>query len=399
MTQWGYLFQCTGLVTDLLDECLVGGSLDTAILYLLVLQNLHPLPVSRQYTVRLLEAAVKEHRWDLAVDLERFLQVISQEHETYSRQLSKKLSNTSDLAGRLRRSSESYDLDDQDTTPTPTAVTPVTPKPGPIDVQQMFSDRQCADQVVTPHAHHLLLTCQFSALGEMSFHLLSFSLADYLMKEHKNLPEITDPSHVFMCIHEDFSWPYPDKLPAILSHPKVCDQITTASDGSDSRWGDGGGGGGDTESVCSSFYSECRVSISPEQLSEALKRGSEENERKLTFFLDHFKTAKVTSYGLLFALALRDVTSIVELVKMDISLLSILMAVNSWSEQESPGYSLFLQTLKPLLSPLFPIQQQSELMPLVRVSSRSSINSVSSNDRTLERAIEGLSVRPADRLN
>ena len=47
---------------DLLDQCLAGESLDTAVSYLVILQNLQPLHVSRVYIVKLLEAAIEQRR-------------------------------------------------------------------------------------------------------------------------------------------------------------------------------------------------------------------------------------------------------------------------------------------------------------------------------------------------
>ena len=85
---------------DLLDECLEQHSLDTAILYLVILQNLHPLQVSRNYIVKLLEASIEENRWDLGVDLLRFLHAISNESEKYPGVRQKKLTGPSELAIR-----------------------------------------------------------------------------------------------------------------------------------------------------------------------------------------------------------------------------------------------------------------------------------------------------------
>ena len=130
-----------------------------------------------------------------------------------------------------------------------------------------------------------------------------------------------------------------------------------------------------------SVYSECRVEIDPTVLAEALKRGTPDSESHIAFFLDMFMEARVYNYALLFALVLRRVDSIVTAIQSDPSseMLSILMAIDCWGHQESGGYSLFLQSLKPLITPLFPPSANDlKLKPLVKISSFSSLNSSNS---------------------
>ena len=104
-----------------------------------------------------------------------------------------------------------------------------------------------------------------------------------------------------------------------------------------------------------------------------------------------FVDAEVNNYALLFALVLRDVESITTVVRKDPSsvMLSILMAIDCWGHQESGGYSLFLQSLKPLIAPLFPTSVNDlKLKPLVKISSLSSVNS--SNSASQEKELTGI---------
>ena len=87
-----------------------------------------------------------------------------------------------------------------------------------------LTDAKVAKSIITHHAHHFLNSCQFNSLGEMCYHL-KFDLLQFLQNERERLCEIVDPVHVFMSIHEEFCWPYPDTIPKILDHPQVTSLI------------------------------------------------------------------------------------------------------------------------------------------------------------------------------
>ena len=263
--------------------------------------------------------------------------------------------------------------------------------------EDKVSDKKRAQRIITHHAHRLLKSCQFHRLGEMCYHL-NFDLLQFLKNEKQNLSDIDDPVHVFMSIHEEFQWPYPDIIPRILSHPQVSSNINVISVGSEDAKELPAESVEVEEKVDfisdsvslyeGSVYSECRVEIDPTILAQALKRGTEENEAKLDYFLNMMVDAGVYNYGLLFSLVLRRVDMINTIIKRDPSseMLSILMAVDCWGHQESGGYSLFLQSLKPLISPLFPTSANDlKVRPLVKIcsSSLSSLNSSNSNSQDL----------------
>ena len=76
------------------------------------------------------------------------------------------------------------------------------------------------------------------------------------------------------------------------------------------------------------------------------------------------------------------------------SILSYLMAIDCWGHAESGGYSLFLQSLKPLIVPLFPTTSQDlRLKPMVRISS---VSSISSSEREGREGREELRKQPEE---
>lgn len=73
---WPYLFSMAGKPKDLFQQCLQSEELETAASYLIILQNLEPSVVSKQYATLLLDIALENRKWELAKDLIRFLKAI-----------------------------------------------------------------------------------------------------------------------------------------------------------------------------------------------------------------------------------------------------------------------------------------------------------------------------------
>lgn len=73
---WPYLFSMAGKPKDLFQQCITQNQLEIAASYLIILQNLEPSSVSRQYATMLLDTALEQKKWDLAKDLARFLRAI-----------------------------------------------------------------------------------------------------------------------------------------------------------------------------------------------------------------------------------------------------------------------------------------------------------------------------------
>ena len=75
---WPYLFGA-GVAANprqLFQRCLDSKQLDLAASYLIILQNMEPVTISRQYATVLLDAALENCCWDLAKELVRFLRAI-----------------------------------------------------------------------------------------------------------------------------------------------------------------------------------------------------------------------------------------------------------------------------------------------------------------------------------
>lgn len=73
---WPYLFSSAGKPKELFQKCMAARQLHTAASYLIILQNLEPSSVSRQYATLLLDTALEQQDWPLAKDLVRFLRAI-----------------------------------------------------------------------------------------------------------------------------------------------------------------------------------------------------------------------------------------------------------------------------------------------------------------------------------
>lgn len=73
---WPYLFATAGKPKELFQQCLSMKQLETAASYLIILQNLEPSAISRQFATVLLDTSLEHNKWDLARDLVRFLRAI-----------------------------------------------------------------------------------------------------------------------------------------------------------------------------------------------------------------------------------------------------------------------------------------------------------------------------------
>ena len=73
---WPYLFGTAANPRQLFQRCLELKQLEIAASYLIILQNMEPVTISRQYATILLDAALENCCWDLAKDLVRFLRAI-----------------------------------------------------------------------------------------------------------------------------------------------------------------------------------------------------------------------------------------------------------------------------------------------------------------------------------
>ncbi|XP_071838357.1 guanine nucleotide exchange factor subunit RIC1-like isoform X2 [Apostichopus japonicus] len=203
---WGYLFASVGSPQQLFEQCLSSGSLHTAASYLIIIQNLETVRVSRHHATLLLDAALENCEWQLCRDILRFL-----------------------------RSIGPGDVDPVRTpppVPNPNYYYPVSPHPNPnkpVDkpdgpkpkrpsVKQAMSipeeDEQTADEyymdiILKRHARKLFSNQRIRDLGMFAAHV-DFKLTEWLRKESIRVGKVEDFVTAIKKLHEDFSWPYPE---------------------------------------------------------------------------------------------------------------------------------------------------------------------------------------------
>lgn len=73
---WPYLFVTAGKPRELFQSCMAHRQLYTATNYLIIIQNLEPSSISKQYAMILLDAALEQKNWCLSHELVRFFRAI-----------------------------------------------------------------------------------------------------------------------------------------------------------------------------------------------------------------------------------------------------------------------------------------------------------------------------------
>ncbi|KAJ8040207.1 RAB6A-GEF complex partner protein 1 [Holothuria leucospilota] len=221
---WGYLFDSVGSPQQLFEQCLSSGCLHTAASYLIIIQNLEPVRVSRQHATLLLDAALEKCEWQLCRDILRFLRSIGPGDVEPSRtpppvpnpnyyplspkearfqvgasggQRSRSMSQTSGKGGEksdhasLKRSSSSK--------PTTSAGAS----------EEQTADEYYMDIILNRHARKLFANNRIRDLGMFAAHV-DFKLVDWLIKESVRAGKVEDFVTAIKKLHADFSWPYPE---------------------------------------------------------------------------------------------------------------------------------------------------------------------------------------------
>ncbi|XP_059616429.1 guanine nucleotide exchange factor subunit Rich-like [Phlebotomus argentipes] len=241
---WPYLFATAGKPKDLFQQCLASKQLETAASYLIILQNLEPSSISRQYATLLLDTALEQSKWELARDLVRFLRAIDPndvESPRTSFVMGQKLGlsspttpvspNAEDLSlimgsmARGRSFSTTMNPKQQPGEPnlntSPNSTKEKTP-PSSVTVQkrkksmphtQKEKDSSTAedffiDVILQRHARRLLQERKLEELGYMSA-ALDFHLVGWLSREKDRAARIEDFVAALKQLHEDLEWPKP----------------------------------------------------------------------------------------------------------------------------------------------------------------------------------------------
>lgn len=264
---WPYLFAAAGKPKDLFQECLARRQLDTAASYLIILQNLEPSTVSRQYATLLLDAALENCHWELSKDLVRFLRAIdpndvesprasfvlpgptlryglspqspplspSQEDLTLvlgTMHLSRGRSFSTTLTPKLDVGSMDYPGGSnllplrRDSilkghpgapSPTPGVAVPLRRKKsvptGRGDSRDISGSAEefFMDVILQRHARRLLSARRLADLGRFAARL-DFHLVAWLARERDRAARVDDPVASLQQLHSDFSWPHPPLL-------------------------------------------------------------------------------------------------------------------------------------------------------------------------------------------
>lgn len=242
---WPYLFSMAGKPKDLFQQCITQNQLEIAASYLIILQNLEPSSVSRQYATMLLDTALEQKKWDLAKDLARFLRAIDP-NDVESPRTSivvlgggtkfsnpNVLTNTEDLSlilGSMARgrsfsttqtpakqvletqmSAPSTMTVNKDKFVISTALNPLRNKRRvssiPKEKIKIVEDFFIED-ILQRHATKLLSSRKLEDLGYMAAKL-DFQLVGWLSKEKDKSAKIEDFVTTLKQLHEQMEWPKP----------------------------------------------------------------------------------------------------------------------------------------------------------------------------------------------
>lgn len=245
---WPYLFATAGKPKELFQQCLSAKQLETAASYLIILQNLEPSAISRQYATLLLDTALEQKKWDLAKDLVRFLRAIDPndvESPRTSFVMGNKLGlstqtpptvtpNAEDLSlilGTMARGrSFSTTMNPKGELSNPASSGTKEKSPGSIVVDttaavlrrkksvpntQKEKEKESSsaeeffiDVILQRHARRLLQDKKLEDLGYMSASL-DFHLVGWLAREKDRAARIEDFVSALKKLHEDLDWPKP----------------------------------------------------------------------------------------------------------------------------------------------------------------------------------------------
>ncbi|XP_011193107.2 guanine nucleotide exchange factor subunit Rich [Zeugodacus cucurbitae] len=259
---WPYLFSMAGKPKDLFQQCLQSEELETAASFLIILQNLEPSIISKQYATLLLDIAIQNHKWELAKDLIRFLKAIDPNEIDSPRSsmvVNMKIAPPSQSQSQVNQNAEVFNMilgpiarersfsttvtsnlpkekkDKQTSLTNPSSsngtsltaipnetTTSSVPNTGTstvvrrkIERSNSTKDRKeifCIETILQSHARKLLQKHKLIELGYMSA-FLDFHLVSWLSQESDRSARLDDYVETLNCLHEEL------KLPPALLHP------------------------------------------------------------------------------------------------------------------------------------------------------------------------------------
>lgn len=247
---WPYLFSMAGKPKDLFQQCLESEELVTAASYLIILQNLEPSIISKQYATLLLEIALQHRNWELAKDLIRFLKAIDPNEIDSPRSsmvVNVKIAPPSQSQSQVNQNPDAFNLvlgpiarersfsttvlannatkekkektpnissNNESSTPNSTG--------GPTVVVRRKSERSnstknekretfCIEAILHRYARKLLQNCKLIDLGYMSA-FLDFHLVSWLSQEADKTARLDDYVGAISLLHEELKLPTPASL-------------------------------------------------------------------------------------------------------------------------------------------------------------------------------------------
>lgn len=237
---WPYLFSVAGKPKELFQQCMNQNLLEIAASYLLVLQNLEPSSISRQYATILLDTALNKRKWNLAKDLVRFLRAIDPnevESPRNSMAAANRFSSFSSAQNTILPNPEEFSLILGNRTRGRSFSTTQAPPKHAFDalddknnekvvvptVNVMKSNKRLStsvkdkskgtedffiEDILQRHAAKLLQNRKLLDLGFMAAHT-DFQLVSWLSKEKDKSAKIDDFVTALKQLHEHLQWPKP----------------------------------------------------------------------------------------------------------------------------------------------------------------------------------------------
>lgn len=256
---WPALFTVTGHPRELFEKCISDGQLETAVSFLIILQNMESSSASQEHATVLLEEALSKRQWLTARDIVRFLRAIDLsdvDDPLRTPPCQKSHRNVGNVVSRIPTCMSTDDSDETDSfvfgsytgpgmikrsRPSQQDGACISPSGrkdssgkkvskigsfdvslSPINVNGSMSTY--LDDVLDQHAVHLLEDCSIQDLGAFAAYL-DFNLVSWLRVQRHSRARITDFPLALMRLHAQFKWPYP------LVSQSIVEQLTKQIEG------------------------------------------------------------------------------------------------------------------------------------------------------------------------
>uniref|UniRef100_A0A915Q7R5 Protein RIC1 homolog n=1 Tax=Setaria digitata TaxID=48799 RepID=A0A915Q7R5_9BILA len=256
---WPALFAVTGHPRELFEKCISDGQLETAVSFLIILQNMESSSASQEHATILLGEALSKRQWLTARDIVRFLRAIDPsdiDDPSRTPPCQKPHRNVVNVVSRIPTCMSTNDSEETDSFVFGSYTAPgmiKRPRPSQQDggcnsppgrkestgkkvLRISSSDAPLSptnvsgsvatylDDVLNQHATHLLEDCSIQDLGAFAAYL-DFNLVKWLRVQRQSIGRINDFALALMRLHAQFKWPYP------LVSQSIVDQLTKRIEG------------------------------------------------------------------------------------------------------------------------------------------------------------------------